>query len=214
MSTLSYLHYADFTCRSSVINSLEGHPREGEILLFFYFDFRDERFTSSSEALRSILSQLLRQSSGDTDAFRYLADNLAKAKRRGGAVLKSAKQLAEILSRAAQLLNRQLLVIMDALDECKDIRELIQALMVMKGRVRLFVTSRPLRVIMGDLSCLPSVSMDDMVADLSADIELHVTRELDARHRLRDLDAGFKAEIRTVLCDKADGMYELFFYAE
>ncbi|KAF8440036.1 hypothetical protein L210DRAFT_808616, partial [Boletus edulis BED1] len=44
---------------SSVISSLETSLRKGEILAFFYCDFRSERSTSSAEALRSILSQLL-----------------------------------------------------------------------------------------------------------------------------------------------------------
>lgn len=95
---------------------------------------------------------------------------------------------------------------MDALDECKDVRKLIQALVVIKGHVRLFVTSRPLYIIIDDLSDLPFVSMDDMADKVSADVELHVNRELVARPRLRDLDSEFKTEIRSVLCDKADGM--------
>ena len=85
---------------------------------------------------------------------------------------------------------------------------LLRALMVIKSHVRLFVTSRPLHVsIMRDLSGLPFISMDNMEGELLTDIRLHVTRELDARHRLRDLDAVFKAEICSVLCAKACGMY-------
>ncbi|KAF8133986.1 ankyrin repeat-containing domain protein [Boletus edulis] len=79
--------------------------------------------------------------------------------------------------------------------------------MMIKDYVRLFVASRPLHIIVDLLSDLPFVSMEDMADELSADIELHVTRELDARPRLRDLDSGFKMEIRSVLCDKADGMF-------
>ena len=55
--------------------------------------------------------------------------------------------------------------------------------MVIKTHVRLFVTSRPLNVIIRDLSGPVVISMDDMEGKLSADIQLHVTRELDARHR-------------------------------
>ena len=78
--------------------------------------------------------------------------------------------------------------------------------MVIRGHVRLFLTSRPLHIIVDDIPDVPFVSMDDMAGKLSADIELHVSRELDARQRLRHLDSGFKTEIRSVLCDKADGM--------
>ncbi|KAF8427979.1 hypothetical protein L210DRAFT_805898, partial [Boletus edulis BED1] len=45
---------------SSVIDSFKRARGEGEIFIFFYCDFRNERSTSSAEVLRSILSQLLR----------------------------------------------------------------------------------------------------------------------------------------------------------
>ncbi|KAF8446306.1 ankyrin repeat-containing domain protein [Boletus edulis BED1] len=79
--------------------------------------------------------------------------------------------------------------------------------MMIRDHVRLFVSSRPLHTIVDVLSDLLTVSMEDMADKLSADIELHVTREVDARQRLRDLDPGFKMEIRSVLCEKADGMF-------
>ncbi|KAF8550913.1 ankyrin [Imleria badia] len=157
--------------------------------------------------MRSILSQLLCQRRGNgVDPGRWF-DELMKAKERGGGTRKNAKQLAEFASHIADLVAQKPVVIVDALDECKDVPELLQAIMVMKGRVRLFMTSRPLHAIMGNLSGLPFVSMDDTADELSADIELHVTRELDARQRLRDLAMDFKTEIRSVLCKKADGMF-------
>lgn len=136
-----------------------------------------------------------------------LLEDLIEAKERGGATRNNAKELAVFASRLAALSSEKPLVVIDALDECKDVRVLLQALMVLKSHVLLFVTSRPLHVIMRDLSGLPFISMDDMEEELSADIELHVTRELDARHRLRDLDAEFKAKICSILCRKAGGMY-------
>ena len=191
-------------CRSFVIDSFRKAQREGEILVFFYCDFRNERSTTSAEALRSILSQLLCQlRSLDLG---NVCDDLMKAKEWGGGTLGNAKELAGFASRVASLSSQKPLVIVDALDECKDPRKLIQALMVIKDHIRLFVTSRPLHIIADELAGVPFVSMDDMADKLSADIELHVTRELDARQRLRDLESGFKKEIRSVLCGKADGM--------
>lgn len=70
------------------------------------------------------------------------------------------------------------------------------------------MTSWPLQIIVDDFSGLPVISMDDMADNLSADIELRVTRELDACRRLRHLDSGLKSETRSImtLCDKTDGM--------
>ena len=156
--------------------------------------------------MRSILAQLLRQLRARSVDLGSALDDLMKAKEWGGGTLSNAKELAGFASRVARLLSQKPLVVVDALDECNDVRKLIQALIVIRGHVRLFVTSRPLHIIVDDLSDVPFVSMDDMAGKLSRDIELHVTRELDARQRLRDLDSGFKTEIRTVLCGKADGM--------
>ena len=156
--------------------------------------------------MRSILSQLLRQLRGHSADLGNVLDGLIKAKEWGGGTLRNAKELAEFASHAARLSSQKPLVVVDALDECKDVRKLIQALMVIRGHVRLFMTSRPWHIIAKDLQDVPFVSMDDMADELSADIALHITRELDARHRLRDLDCGFKTEIHSVLCNKADGM--------
>ncbi|KAF8135794.1 hypothetical protein EV363DRAFT_1551923, partial [Boletus edulis] len=192
---------------SFVIDSFKKARREGDISAFFYCDFRNERSTSSAEVLRSILSQLLRQLRGHPVDLGIVLGALAEAKEWGGSTLSNAKELADFVSRAARLLTKKPLVIVDALDECKDVQKLIQALKTIRDHVRLFIASRPLRVIMDELSDLPFVSMEDMADELSTDIELHVTRELDVRRRLRDLESVLKMEIRTVLCDKADGMF-------
>ncbi|KAI9462203.1 ankyrin repeat-containing domain protein [Boletus coccyginus] len=183
---------------SFAIDSFKMAWGESEILGFFYCDFRNERSTSSAELL---------QLRGDSVDLGNLFDDLVRAKKRGGGTLNNAKELAEYAARAAGLLSRRPVVVVDALDECKDVQKLLQALMVIRGRVRLFVTSQPLQVIMDGLLDVPCVSMEDMTDTLSADIELHVTEELNAHFLLKDLDSGFKTEICSVLCDKADGMF-------
>ncbi|KAF8549459.1 ankyrin [Imleria badia] len=60
---------------------------------------------------------------------------------------------------------------------------------------------------MDDFSGFPLVSLDEMADGLAADIELHVTQELDTRQRLKDLDTEFKTEVHSVVCKKADGMF-------
>ncbi|KAF8126505.1 hypothetical protein EV363DRAFT_1268265 [Boletus edulis] len=192
---------------SSVVDSLEGIRRVGGTLAYFYCDFRNERSTSASEALRSILSQLLHQIRGTTINPGSLIDDLVDAKKRGGATRNNIKQLAEFACRTAKLFMKRPLVVVDALDECKDIEILLKGLNVLKGHVQLFMTSRPLPVIKDGLSGIPFISMDDMAEKLSADIALHVSRELDARRRLRVLDPVIKVEIHSVLCHKADGMF-------
>ncbi|KAF8556919.1 ankyrin [Imleria badia] len=192
---------------SSVINSLEKVQREGGILAFFYCDFRNERSTSASEAFRSILSQLLHQFRESAVDPGSLIDDLVDAKKRGGATRNNTKELAGFASRTAKLFVDKPLVVVDALDECKDVETLLEGLNALMGYAQLFTTSRPLPVIKDGLSGVPLVSMDDMGESLSADIALHVTRELDARRRLRVLGSAIKTEIHSVLCEKADGMF-------
>ena len=75
----SYLLSADAR-RSSVIHSLETSSRKGEILAYFYCDFRSERSTSSAEALRSILFQLLRELHANAIDPANILKDLVKAK--------------------------------------------------------------------------------------------------------------------------------------
>lgn len=190
-----------------MIDNLEHALGEGELLAFFYCDFRSERSTAAAEVMRSLLFQLLR-GFGDlgVDPGDILG-SLDKEKRRNGSILSHAKRLALVASRAAKQFARQPFIVIDALDECKDIENLLDAILVLKqGGMRLFVISRPLQVIKENFSGFAWLSLENMSRQVSADIDLHVTRELDSNRRLRIAGAALKKEITRTLCDKADGM--------
>ncbi|KAF8435389.1 hypothetical protein L210DRAFT_877801, partial [Boletus edulis BED1] len=193
--------------RSSVINSLQVSRHDEELLAFFYCDFRNERSTHSAEVMRSILSQLLRQLRGGGVHLGSRLYDLIKEKERDDATLNNAEELAKFACNIVGLLSLKPLVIVDALDECKDVKKLLQALLVIKSRVRLFVTSRPLFVVQDYLDGLPSVSLDRTASGLLSDIQLHVSRELDARQRFRSFDKDFKPEIVFVLSTKGGGTF-------
>ena len=118
----------------------------------------------------------------------------------------TVKGLSDYLSRVARLYSRKPLVVVDALDECREMETLLDGLITSSRDVQIFVTSRPLHNIVQMISHLPCISMDQMVRELSADMLLHVTRELDSRCRLRTFDRRLKEEIQSRLCAKADGM--------
>ena len=194
-------------CRAFVVNSLKDTRHSGGALGFFYCDFRNDRSTSAAEVMRSLLSQLLRHVRDENIDPGELVDDLVREKNGDTPILKNVKHLATFLSRTAKQSRRQPLVVVDALDECKDIEKLLDGLLILiKGNMRLFVTSRPLQIIKDSLRGVMSISMDKMSNEMSMDIALHVTRELDSRRRLRDLDLCFKMDIHSVLCDRADGM--------
>ena len=184
-----------------MIDGLKSSLQDGEVLAYFYCDFRNERSTSAAEVMCSLLSQLLQQFSSHIADPGNLIDELAKQK------LGSATNVARYVSRTAKHFSRQPFLVLDALDECKDIEELLGALTELnKGGIRLFVTSRPLQVIKEGFSDFPSIDMDTMKYEVSMDIKLHVKRELDSHRRLRIMDASLKEESYFVLCKKADGM--------
>ena len=125
-----------------MIDSIERTHHEGESLAFFYCDFRSERSTAAAEVMRSLLSQLLREFSDIGVDPGDIIDSLDKEKRRNGSILRNAKRLAPFVSRAAKRFTRQPYIIVDALDECKDVDSLLDAIFILsRGGVRLLVVS-------------------------------------------------------------------------
>ena len=194
-------------CRSFVIDSLKDERHDGEALAFFYCDFGNERSTSAAEVMRSLLFQLLRQIRNENIDPGDLVDDLAREKNDDTPILENVKHLATFVCKTAKRFSHQPFVVVDALDECKDMKKLLDGLLLLtKGGIRLFVTSRPLQAIKDGLCGLPFISMDEMTSALSNDIALHVTRELDSSPQLRVLDLPFKTKIHSILCGRADGM--------
>lgn len=208
-SVLMYVYRSQFAMMltlvsASVIEYLQNTLQDGEVLLSFYCDFRNERSTNTIEVMRSLLSQLLQQLVHAIIEPRGFIDDLEKE---GALIVDDLALLTCYISRAAEHFNQQPICIIDALDECNDVEELLDALLRLKnGGIRLFVSSRPLQVIKDGLLGLPLISMDTMNFEVAADIALHVERELDSHRRLRILEASLKNEIGSALCAKADGM--------
>ncbi|KAF8549429.1 hypothetical protein OG21DRAFT_588736 [Imleria badia] len=193
---------------SFVVDSLKNKRRNGEVLAFFYCDFRNDRSTSPAEAMRSLFSQFLRHIRNENIDPGELLDDLIREMDGDTPILKNIKHLTTFTSLAAKKFSHQPLIVVDALDECKDVEKLLDGLLTLtQGGTRLLVTSRPLQIIKDVIRCLPSISMDKVTIAVSTDIALHVTRELDSRRRLRDLGLSFKTEIHSILCDRADGMF-------
>ncbi|KAF8452441.1 ankyrin repeat-containing domain protein [Boletus edulis BED1] len=178
-----------------VIDDLKGSLQDGEVLAYFYCDFRNERSTNAAEVMRSLLSQLLQRFHHRALDPGDLIDELIERKDGGASTISNVILLARYISRAAKQFDQQPFLVVDALDECTD------------GGSRLFVTSRPLQVIKDGLSGSVSIDMDMMKYEVSADISLHVRRVLDSHRRLRIMHTSLKNEMYSVLCEKADAMF-------
>ena len=175
-------------------------------MIFFYCDFQNERSTSPTELVRSLLSQLLHYF-GDCGVYPGdLPNKILEEKSKGTLSLNDLDKLCHLLSRAASCFRYEPIIVIDALDECADIEALLRALVtVNQGDVRLLVTSRPHQITMCHFAGLQSLSFENTAKELAADIALHVRREVDSPNRLRSADLEIKNEIRTKLNEKAEG---------
>ena len=188
-----------------MIESLKDSLQDGEVLGYFHCDFRDERSTSAAELMRSLLSQLLQHLRRQMVDPGDLIEELVEEKDEGASTISNAILLARLVCRAAKLFPQQPFLVIDALDECKDVDILLKALVELSG-IRLFVVSRPHNIIKDKLSGFPMIDMEVMKYWVSADIRLHVTREMDSHRRLRIIDASSKEKIYSKLSNQAGGM--------
>ncbi|KAH0832912.1 hypothetical protein J3R83DRAFT_11877 [Lanmaoa asiatica] len=158
----------------------------------------------ATEVIRSLLYQLLdryRRGKVKLGALQVV-DELVEEKRRGDTTLRDITCLSSLVSRAAGQFCQQPLIVIDALDECKDVDRLCLLALKTMG-LRLFVSSRPIQVIKYRFGGLPYISVDKMAEAVSADIELRVDREIDSHPRLCLLDLELKKKVRSTLCPKS-----------
>ena len=194
------------SCSASTIEHLKNTLEDGEVVVFFYCDFRNERSMSPTEVMRSLLSQLLRHFRDRGVDPGDLLNKILEQKSEGTLLLNDLNKLCDFVSRAARRFHPEPIVVIDALDECADIEALSGALVTLnEDDVRLLVTSRSHQIMMRHFARLPSLSFENLAKELAEDIALHVRRELDSRKQLRSADREMKIEIRAILSKKADG---------
>ena len=200
-----------FCSSASVIERLEKSLVD-EALAFFYCDFGKEESTDVTEVIHSLLYQLLHQyyhskvKPGAPQVIHEL-HQLAKETFKGDAVLKNITHLSSLLSCVAGQFCHQPLIIIDALDECKETDRLLCALLGLKtDGVRLLVSSHPIQAIKHRFGWVPSISIEEMAEAVSADIKLHVNREVESHLRLGLLDPMLKWEVCSILHQKSNGM--------
>jgi hypothetical protein len=115
--------------------------------------------------------------------------------------------LRKLLVEVSALVHRPVLVI-DALDECKDYSDLVRHLVNLAedARLRVFVTSRGEPDIQAIFHDLPTVSLKNSAEQMKADIDLHITEQLKIQKRLSRLPDTLKDTILEKLLEKAEGM--------
>ncbi|KAF9233866.1 hypothetical protein BU15DRAFT_66236 [Melanogaster broomeanus] len=188
---------------SAVIERLSEIATDGSVHAYFYCDFRTGRSTHAFEVIRSLFTQLLRQS---RENWLPLFNDLVVRKSNDSPPPVDLEMLYQLLLRALQLHagDRPVLVI-DALDECRDYVQLVKLLerLHKEGDCRLLATSRPLPNAPKAFRGLPNIDLHDMGAETLCDMRLHVEKEV-AKH---DKLMPFRDKIVPSLLTKADGMF-------
>ncbi|KAG2340391.1 hypothetical protein BDR05DRAFT_966904 [Suillus weaverae] len=208
---------------SAVIDEIQGGGQaELQTLGYFYCNFRDDQTIVAATVLRSLVVQLLRQSEDDwipkirepeqedsnaEEEFVSLHE-LGQQQRNGERCPTDLRFLRQLLVEASMLVHRPVLVI-DALDECKDHSDLVEHLVALAGdaRLRLFVTGRSEPDIQDAFCDLPTMSLKDSAEQMKADMCVHITEQLKTQKRLSRLPDTLRTSILEKLLEKANGMF-------
>lgn len=195
------------TILDDVVQYCQNHPMTAT--LYFYFDFNDKQKQSPELMLRSLVCQLLQKSTNISASIETLHSSCVNGKR-----LPSVEVLLEILQKMIREFL-QVFIILDALDECAERKDLMSSLETLAGwqlhNLHLLFTSRRERDIERSLDdvvdfenriCLQSEVVD-------ADIQQYIRQRLSDDKSLRKWakDIALMQEIETALMEKACGMY-------
>ncbi|KAG2361077.1 hypothetical protein BDR07DRAFT_92543 [Suillus spraguei] len=216
--------YGKTILASSIIDELQGSAEAGsQTLGYFYCNFRDDRTTNAAAVLRSLVVQLLQQSKDDWFATIHEPElqgynlislrSLWQQQRDKKPHPTDLGLLRKVLVEASTLVHRPVLVI-DALDECKDYPDLVGHLVNLAededARLRLLVTGRSEQDIKKVFHDLPTISLEDSAKQMKADIDLHIEKQLKTQERLSCLSDELKKTILEKLSEKAEGMFRWF----
>lgn len=195
---------------SAVLHTVLEYSQEsvGKAVAFFYFDFTDSRKRDPELMVCSLISQLSQQCVKIPAALEALHSSCGKGGTRPS------------LNAALQVLQEMILelpqtyIILDALEECANRKELMDILRCMAGwkseKLHIFVTSREERDIENSLQDF--VDRQNMVwlhsKLVDPDIEVYVRQRLSEDNRLEKWrkDTQIQNEIETALIRGAHGM--------
>ena len=150
-------------------------------VLYFFCDYREERKSSTTGVLKSLLGQLLLAYSTEgsvLDAFALASRGSSSAE------ASSIVELLQLLQLSTHLISRPWYIVIDGIDECErgdrqwGIIQPLSKLAMMSDSVKVLILSRPCDIMVkGILSKHPSITLS--AAHTSRDIWLYVGSHME-----------------------------------
>jgi hypothetical protein len=201
-TTINTLSYS-----STLIEFLRNYPRTTPVLvLYYYFNFRDESTQTCENFVRSILQQLVQQLSEVPAQLKdlYMQHN-------SGSLRPSTKKLTACLISVAHELEYPVLLLGDAFDECSQWNPLWDFVSSIARsncqNLHFLFTSRPEQCIgdcIGSLN-IPSVSLVKC-RGIASDIDSFIRESLWNSIRFSRISEEGKYKVHQSLTSRANGM--------
>jgi hypothetical protein len=181
-----------------------------QLVAFYYFSFSDSQKQSTTNFLRSILAQMIKQSDNAFHTAAPLYDDTEDSEPQLDAL--------KTMLRAIIAAHGCVFIVADALDECpgvtaaQDERQLVsetleEIISWQLDSLHLMITSRKIADLESMIDEIPGVVTVLIQNDhVDADTRLYVASELQKDKKLRSWPPGIRAEIETTLAKGANGM--------
>jgi hypothetical protein len=189
---------------STIIEELKAISQAGNASVgFFYFSFTAENFQGIHGLVRSLIFQLASRSPVSREALTNLH---RRYKEVGQPMLGSLMDTLKAILQDRQCTY----VVIDALDECNDYKELLQVLGLIKGweipTVHFLFTSRNILQLREGIKLLLPAELSIPRQSVDADIRMFVRSQLENDEQLKRWSPDMKTEIETALMEGSDGM--------
>lgn len=199
---------------SSIIENLKGGD-DSRIVLFFFCKIGDDSTQRAGSVLRNLIFQLYEKTRDLPELYTRCTKAIIKAQsskktKRGEMVeyAKSVKNLKQILEDIIEIFGKQVFVVIDALDECKD-RKPEALLAALQGlieaediEVKIILASRPEIDIEESLQGVPRVEVNQ--GSNSVDIKAYLVKELKKLPSLKPKDRKIACK---AIIERSDGMF-------
>ena len=189
-----------------MIEDLKQNKCPGSILAIFYCDYTfNEKSRSTDGILQSLLAQLLHSFDNPLQAPPVVHEILAEF---STAQSVTGIPLADVIIKLAKCCE-DVTVVIDALDECEDRRNILTLLHQLPSSVRLFVASRNEVDIKSSFQSYSKLWEQEIKPDdIASDIRNYIVRKLED-HLLQHPDFSDRSLTDTIiktLVEKANGM--------